>query len=85
MGDAKLKVFLMSLCDGIGGAVAAFGSRASVQARNIESPGALRAFTQAKLHWPTKRLAQEAGTHQHWCVASVAPSGKSFFLAGGPP
>ena len=51
--------FLISVCDGIGGAVAAVGDRAVVAAQIVESDDSLRTFTQTRHHCTAERLAEE--------------------------
>ena len=53
--------FPVSVSDGIGGAIAAFGDRAVIETHAIESDDSLRALTQTKYHCSAERFAEEVG------------------------
>ena len=81
--DMKLRVLLVSMCCGIGGAAAAFGSRAIAQAHIVESCDALRTLSQARLHCSAERFAEEVDIPAFVARIKSATWGV-LFLVGGP-
>ena len=57
--EHQLRVVLVSVSDGIGGARAAFGGRAVVEAHVIESDESLRSFTQMRYLCSAERFAED--------------------------
>ena len=80
----KLKVFLVSICDGIGGATAAFGDRADVVTHIVECDDAIRSFTQTRLRCTADRFVEEVDIPA--LVSRVnSATWDVLFLVGGPP